>query len=280
MLSTRNLGLDEKKLGLKTRPLPTDRLDQTLSNPFAAHGIEHLSPSTCNTFTASPALFVLQKCLKHKGAVGPAAHRGTAVEDGVAHGLMNPGASMADCVKVAMEKFNTLCAFMSGDKVDKERAGIAGMVEMGLYELMAYGVPSSTQGAISHRFEGLEVPMIGYYDFEWEQHGVLTDLKTSHALTSKIKPNHARQVALYRAARGDNLQARVTYITPKKRATYALENAREHVEALGRIGMAIQRFVSLSEDPMELASYVMPDIDSFYFDDPATRQKAFEVWGV
>jgi hypothetical protein len=154
------------------------------------------------------------------------------------------------------------------------------MVEMALAELKPYGVPSSTQGLISHTFEGLQVPMIGYYDFEWEQHGVLTDLKTAHALTSKIKPNHARQVALYRAARGDNLQARVTYITPKKRATYALDNAREHVEALGRIGMTIQRFLSLSEDPMELASFVVPDIDSFYFDDPAVRQKAFEVWGV
>ena len=251
-----------------------------LSNPFETHGITHLSPSTCNTFTSSPAAFVLQKVLKKTGAVGAAAYRGTAVEDGVAHGLLNPGASLADCTKVALEKFNTLAAFISGDKVDKERNGIPGMVEMGLAELKPYGVPSSTQGLISHEFDGLQVPMIGYYDFEWEQHGVLTDLKTSHALTSKIKPNHARQVALYRAARGDNLQARVTYITSKKRATYALENAREHVEALGKIGLAIQKFLSVSDDPMELASMVAPDVESFYFDDPMVRQSAFEVWGI
>lgn len=251
-----------------------------MSNPFEAHSITHLSPSTCNTFVAQPAAFVLQKCLKKNNPVGPAAHRGTAVEDGVAHGLLNPGASLADCVKVAREKFDTLCAFISGEKVDKERNSLAGMVEMGLTELKPYGVPSSTQGAISHNFDGLMVPMIGYYDFEWEQHGRLTDLKTSHALTSKIKINHARQVALYRAARGDNLQAMVTYITPKKRATYALENAREHVAALGKIGLAIQNFLSLSTDPMELASFVMPDVESFYFDDPATRQTVFEIWGV
>ena len=198
----------------------------------------------------------------------------------VAHGLLNPGASLADCTKVALEKFNTLAAFTSGDKVDKERNGIPGMVEMGLAELKPYGVPSSTQGLISHEFDGLQVPMIGYYDFEWEQHGVLTDLKTSHALTSKIKPNHARQVALYRAARGDNLQARVTYITSKKRATYALENAREHVEALGKIGLAIQKFLSVSDDPMELASMVVPDVESYFFDDPAIRQSVWEIWGV
>ena len=193
---------------------------------------------------------------------------------------MNPGASLAECVRVAEDKFNTLAAFISGEKVDKERKAISGMVEMALLELKPYGVPSSTQGAISHNFDGLLVPMIGYYDFEWEQHGVLTDLKTAHTLTSKIKPNHARQVALYRAARGDNLEARVTYITPKKRATYALENARDHVVALGKIGLAIQKFLSLSDDPMELASFVMPDTDSFYFDEPLVRQQAYEIWGV
>lgn len=255
-------------------------MEIALTNPFEAHGITHLSPSTCNTFVASPAAFVLQKCLKKSNVVGAAAHRGTAVEDGVAHGLMNPDASLADCVKIARERFDTLCAFLSGEKVEKERSGLAGMVEMGLAELRPYGIPSSTQGAISHTFEGLTVPMIGYYDFEWEQHGRLTDLKTSHALTSKIKINHARQVALYRAARGDNLQAMVTYITSKKRATYALENAREHVASLGKIGLAIQKFLSLSTDPMELASFVMPDVESFYFDDPAIRQEVFEVWGV
>jgi len=251
-----------------------------LANPFETHDITHLSPSSCNLFTASPAMFVMQKCLKKKNAVGPAAYRGTAVEDGIAHGLLNPDASLADCTKVALEKFNTLAGFISGDKVDKERSAVPNMVEMGLLELKPYGVPSSTQGAITLDIDGLKVPMIGYYDFEWEQHGVLTDLKTTHALPSKISQPHARQVALYRAARGDNLQARVTYITPKKRATYALENAREHVDALGKIGLAIQRFLSISEDPMELASLVMPDVDSFYFNDPVTRQQAFEIWGI
>jgi hypothetical protein len=222
----------------------------------------------------------MNKCLKKTSSVGPAAYRGTAVEDGVAHGLFNLDASLADCTKVALDKFNTLASFISGEKVDKERKAIPDMVEMGLRELRGYGVPSSAQGSVSLDIEGLLVPMIGYYDFEWEQHGMLTDLKTTHALPSKISQPHARQVALYRAARGDNLSARVSYITPKKHATYALENAREHVEALGKIGLTIQRFLALSDDPMELASFVVPDTDSFYFNDPVSRQQAFEIWGI
>ena len=154
------------------------------------------------------------------------------------------------------------------------------MVEQGLSELWPYGKPSSTQGKIEYHVEGLAVPLIGFFDLEWENHGVLVDLKTTHALPSKISTNHARQVALYVAARGDNLDARITYVTSKKVATYQLENKREHVKALERVALTIQRFLSQSDDPKELAQLVVPDVDSFYFNDPATRQAAFEIWGM
>lgn len=247
-------------------------------NPFEAHGIEHLSPSSCNTFIASPAMFVLQKCLKRSMPVGAAAFRGTAVEHGVSLGLS--GASEADAIKAAQDNFSALSALSSDPRRDKEADSIADMVKVALAELRGYGPPTSSQGHVSYEVEGLAVPLIGYYDFEWENHGVLTDLKTSHALPSAIKINHARQVALYRAARGDNLSARITYVTSKKSATYALENPREHIATLGKIALAVQKFLSVSSDPMELASMVVPDVDSFYFNDPASRQAAFDIWGI
>ncbi len=247
-------------------------------NPFEAHGIEHLSPSSCNTFIASPAMFVLQKCLKRSMPVGAAAFRGTAVEHGVSLGLN--GASEADAIKAAQDNFSALSALSSDPRRDKEADSIADMVKVALAELRGYGPPTSSQGHVSYEVEGLAVPLIGYYDFEWENHGVLTDLKTSHALPSAIKINHARQVALYRAARGDNLSARITYVTSKKSATYALENPREHIATLGKIALAVQKFLSVSSDPMELASMVVPDVDSFYFNDPASRQAAFDIWGI
>lgn len=247
-------------------------------NPFEAHGIEHLSPSSCNTFIASPAMFVLQKCLKRSMPVGAAAFRGTAVEHGVSLGLN--GASEADAIKAAQDNFSALSALSSDPRRDKEADSIADMVKVALAELRGYGPPTSSQGHVSYEVEGLAVPLIGYYDFEWENHGVLTDLKTSHALPSAIKINHARQVALYRAALGDNLSARITYVTSKKSATYALENPREHIATLGKIALAVQKFLSVSSDPMELASMVVPDVDSFYFNDPASRQAAFDIWGI
>jgi len=249
-----------------------------MNNNFAKYGIEHLSPSSCNLFTASPAMFVLQKCLGKRTMVGAAAHRGTAVEHGIAHYLTT--GSKPEAIDLAKAEFAKLSSMTGDPRQDKESAAIADMVTIGIEELKGYGTPSSMQGKIEYKVEGLAVPLIGYYDFEFEQHGALIDLKTTHALPSKISTNHARQVALYVAARGDNLDARITYVTSKKSATYQLENKREHVHALEKIALTIQKFIGISDDPYELASLVVPDVDTFYFSDPITRQMAFEIWGL
>jgi len=249
------------------------------NNPFTSFGIEHLSPSTCNLFIGSQAAFVLFKLLKKPNLVGAAAHRGTAVEAGIAHGLTT-GATDAECVDVAKREFFRLTALSSDPARDKEEAAVPEMVKIGLAELRPYGPPTSTQGEINYRFDEIAVPYFGYYDFEWSNHNILIDLKTSHALTSKVSTNHARQVALYVAALGNKHDGRISYVTPKKSATYKVENIPEHLEALKRTGIAIQNFLSVSDDPMELASMVVPDVDSFYFKDAATRQAVYEVWKV
>ena len=245
-------------------------------NPFEIHKIEHLSPSSCNLFVSSPAMFVQEKLLKKRSPVGCAAHRGTSVEDGIA-AVLN-GASVDEGIAITQNKFSKLTALSGDPRKEKEENAIADMVRVGAKELALYGKPSSAQGKIEYKVDGLLVPMIGFYDFEWADHGILIDLKTTHALPSKISTNHARQVALYCAARGDNLDARLCYVTSKKSAVYHLENVRQHVEALGVIALTIQRFLAISNDPHELAGIVCPDVDSFYFADPMARQAAFDTW--
>ena len=250
-------------------------------NPFEAHGIEHLSPSSLNTFAAEPALFVLQKVLKHPAAsnAGPAAWRGSSVESGVAHGL-STGASTAECVALARSEFAKRVGLTVSEKSEKEDASIPGYVEQALEHLRPYGPPSSTQGRCEMAVEGLAVPIMGYYDFLWEDAGRLIDLKTAATLTSAIKPAHARQVAFYHQCLGPNLLASLTYCTPKKVATYALENSRAHWAALQKIARTVQRFLALSADPKELAGLVVPDVESFYYSDPEVRQAAFEAFGI
>lgn len=235
------------------------------------------SPSSLNLFAASPAMFVLEKVLGRRQPVGAPAHRGTAVEAGVAAGLQDLACGVDACVAVAERKYRELTALCSDPRVAKYGEGIPSMVERALSELRPYGTPSGSQGFIEWRPDGLKCPIVGYYDFQWDSHGVIVDLKTTEKLPSQIKLGHARQVALYT---GGNLEGRLTYVTPAKSATYRLENVAAHRHALHRIALACERFLSVFADPQELVGITVPDLDSFYFSPPEARQAAFEVWGV
>jgi hypothetical protein len=235
------------------------------------------SPSSLNLFSSCLSLFVLEKILGKRQPVGPAAHRGTAVEDGVAHGLDNPDAPLEECTAIAERKFRELSALSPDPRKEKIESEIGAMVEIALKDLRPYGKPSSKQGFIEWRPEGLTYPIVGYYDFMFEEHGIVVDLKTTGALPSQIKPNHARQVSLYT---GGNLEGRLAYVTPKKSAVYGLENVAEHRNALHKMALACERFLALSDDPEFFVSITSPDLESFYFNTPEARAAAWQTWGV
>jgi hypothetical protein len=236
------------------------------------------SPSALNLFAASPAMWVLEKILLIKQPVGVPAHRGVAVEDGVALGLMNPDAPLKACTDVAFTKYDTLTAMSADDRREKYRANIPDMVEQALAELRPYGVPSDTQGFVEWKPEGLKLPVVGYFDFKWEQHGIITDLKCTDRIPSEIRTSHARQVAFY--ASSDNLDGRLTYVSPKKCVTYKLENIRDHRDALYQIALRVEKFLSLSDDPKFFVDITVPNLDDFYWGSPAARQLSHEMWGV
>lgn len=224
-------------------------------------------------------MYVLERILGHRQPVGTPAHRGTAVEAGVALGLMQD-APDDDAVVEAFKVYDRLTALSADARRETHRADIDGMVRSALEELRPYGKPSSAQGKVVWQPEGLAAPILGFYDFCWDEHGIIVDLKTTERLPSEVKIGHARQVALYAAGGGGNLEGRLTYVTPKKRATYRLENTRDHLAALASIARAVERFLSLSDDPEFFTSITVPDLESFYWGAPAARQKAFDVWAV
>lgn len=235
------------------------------------------SPSALNLFAAEPAMFVLERILGIRQPVGAPAHRGTAVEAGVTVGLLDPKASLESCIAEAHKKYDTITALSGDARRESYRETISDMVAAALKELRPYGIPSGVQGFIEWKPEGLKLPVVGYYDFEWSDHGILIDLKTTERLPSAIKIGHARQVALYAS---DNVDARLTYITPKKSATYRLENKREHRAALHQIALKVENFLALSDKPEVFTGITVPDLESFYWSAPAARQLAFEHWKI
>lgn len=239
---------------------------------------KHHSPSSLNLFAAAPAMWVLEKVLGLRQPVGVPAHRGVAVEDGVTLGLLKPDASLEACVDVAYTRYDTITAMSTDERRERYRANIPDMIKQALTELRPYGVPSHTQGLVEWKPEGLTLPIIGYFDFHWSDHNITTDLKTTERMPSEVKVNHAKQVSLY--VTSNNAGARITYCTPKKCQTYAVENVDAHRAALYQVALRVEKFLSLSDDPQFYVDITAPDLESFYWGNPAARQLAYQYWSI
>lgn len=237
------------------------------------------SPSSLNLFCSAPAMFVLEKIVGRRQPVGAPAHRGTAVEDGVTEGLMNPDMPLKDCHEVAFKKYDFITALSTDTRNADFRATIPAMVDLTLEALRPYGIPSECQGFVEWQPDDLRCPIVGYFDYRWEDVGILVDLKTTSALPSSIKESHARQAAFYAHMTGDkDIDAQIAYCTPKKKAVYRLENIDAHLNALHKIAKNCENFLSLSEDPEFFTSLLCPDYESFYWGGPA-RQIGYETFG-
>jgi len=239
---------------------------------------ERHSPSKLNLFVAERAMFFLEYVLGEKQLVGPPAHRGVAVEDGVTHGLTDLSASVKECADVALTTYDSRTALSTDERREKYRATIPAMVETALGELRQYGKPTGMQGLVEWKPDGLQLPVVGYYDYEWSNHGILADLKTSERIPSSIKFSHARQVAHY--AVSDNVDARLIYVSPKKMEIFRLENVRAHRESLALIAESVEKFFAISDNPEELKKHALPNLDSFYWVSPQLRQRAYEIWNI
>jgi hypothetical protein len=243
--------------------------------------IDHHSPSSLNMFAASPAMYVLERLLKKPQVVGVPAHRGVAVEAGIAHGLLHPATTPDACYEIAMAKYNELAALSTDERKDKVGATIPEMVQRGLLELLPYGTPSKLQGRVEWRPDGLRLPIIGFYDFYWE-HDIVVDLKTTERMPSEVKVPHARQVALYAKCLGNGspANARIAYVTPKKSVVYEVDQIEGHLDCLRQIALRVEAFLSLSDDPEFFTTVTAPDLESFYWASPEARALAYEHWRI
>ena len=234
------------------------------------------SPSKLNLFCAQPSMFVLEYVLGVKQPVGVHAHRGVAVEDGVTYGLKYPSAHLDDCRHVAQVKYDTLTALSGDPRREKFRETVPDMVATAVKQLRLYGVPTGTQEAVEWRPPELKLPIFGYLDYRWDQHGIVADLKTTERMPSEIKIPHARQVALYTVSEATH--AHLIYVTPKKLESYLLENIDAHRGALASVARRVENFLALSDDPEYFLSITAPDLESFYWGNPEARELAFRHW--
>ncbi len=256
-------------------------------NGFERHGIRHLSASSLNLWASEPAVWAMERLLGHRGPPSAMMARGKAVEEGIHGGLVNPSETLEAAIQTALAAYDREMALVPDEKRDSERLQIPGYVEHGLNELRQYGIPTAYQERVEIRLEDVPVPVIGFIDWRFDQHGLIVDLKTGERLPAAISLPHARQGAIYARAH-DNYGMRFAYVKPtagKKdgRAVAVYELERAEVErqliALREIALRLGRFLSLSADASELCGLIVPDYERFHWTNPVTRARGAEVYG-
>lgn len=251
-------------------------------NAFERHNIAHLSASSLNTFAAAPSLWVMEKLLGHRGKVGCAAHRGSAVEAGISHGLFDKACEVDECIQTGLRLYDRLSALSGDPKREGERQLVSPMIEQGLATLRERGAPirpnSGDQHKIEVRLEGVSVPIIGYLDFEMADE--VLDTKTTTKIPSALPPAHARQFSIYKHAKMDK-RMRGVYVSAKRVEIHTLTREQYDVAISEVTAMAkrMERFLAISNDPCELASIVPHSTDSYFWSDSATAEKGREIFG-
>jgi hypothetical protein len=219
--------------------------------------------------------------LKEKRPSSAAMQRGIAVEDGVVVCL--DGGTLTDAVAAALARFDKEITF-ADEKSEKERAAIAPMIELAVAELEQYGKPSfSIDGSqqkvsITCNGDGWKIPIIGFLDLVYPDHGLVVDLKTTMRMPSTMTQSHKRQRCIYQRCLGGNQQVKFLYVTPKKSGWLEDGDVDAELATVKAHCNRLERFLSVSDDPKYLASIVPVDPTHFYWSDCIDQRK--EIFGI
>jgi len=246
---------------------------------FTRHGLTHLSASSINLWTNAPDVWVARYLLKKQTAFGPAAERGKRVEDAVVQTLL--GGNEAEAIASAEKRFDQTFP-VPDEKVSKERALIKPMTQLAIEELMEFGRPEfpdrKTQEKISitAKGDGWSIPVWGYLDLVYPQHGTVVDLKTTTRVPSSMSWDHQLQRAIYAKAKG-NYSVKFLYVSAKK-ATW-LEDG-DVAETLRRAKVQIGRMEAFlrHHDKDSAAACVPVNPHGFYWNGSESLRD--EIYGL
>ena len=249
------------------------------NNPFKAHGIEHLSPSKINLWVNNPSMFIATYLCGCKSKMGASAFRGTATEIAVSKKLSDNSFSQNAINEFLYGSFDTECIEnnidINEDKAQKERKLLADYYNQAIHLYKPFGKPEHYQYKIYYSLhEDLPIPFLGYIDFVFED--AIRDTKTTARMPSKATEGHQRQLAVYSKAFPEK-ELWLDYITPKKSVSYRVQNVEKRLNEVIKIAFGLQKFLSISSDPLELASMVYPNYDDWMWSD-AMKQQAKQIW--
>jgi len=244
------------------------------NNPFKAHGINYLSPSSINTYINDTSLWVARYLFKIKSSSGASAVRGIATEFVLAD-KYEKGVFDYNLLDV---KFMSLCAESGIDlgdiKTAKEKKLLKDFGTI-IDENFDYKDLEAYQEKVEVQIEDMPVPIMGYIDFRFK--GKIVDLKTSTRMPTRPTEAQKRQMALYSMAYPKS-SVDLFFATPKEHKKFTLKNLTLYKKQLRKVALSIQKFLSISDDKHELASLIYPNLDSWLWS--GMKEEANKIWSV
>ena len=221
------------------------------NNPFAIHGISHLSPSNINSYISDKPKWIMTYLFNIRDQFGAGATRGNAVESFLYKYL----ADNTLTVKELEKTFTELCI---EDQIDiEDEKTLKELAKLPQYynqlKNFKYNNLVSYQEKIELQLFDLPVPIIGYIDFNFED--VVVDLKTVQIMPKKPSNAHCRQMAIY-SLMYPNKQMELFYMSPRECKIFSLSNDTldYYKKEIETIVFKIQKFLSRSNDKNILAT--------------------------
>ena len=174
-------------------------------------------------------------------------------------------------------KFLTLCTESNVDlehkKTEKERSLLKNFGEV-IDENFDYEDLEDYQERVEVRLEDMPIPIMGYIDFRFKNK--IVDLKTTTRMPSQPTEAQKRQMAFYSMAY-PNDSVDLFFATPKEHKKFTLDNLTAHKKQLEKVAYSMQKFLSISNDKHELASFVYPNFDSWTWG-YKMKEEAKKIW--
>jgi hypothetical protein len=253
-------------------------------NGFEKHGLKHTSPSQLNMWADAPCAWVSQYLFGNKSTFGVAPQIGVLVEKVVVDVLM--GEDLEFILDKAKSKFLHDNALNISERDLARVEDIEPMAVNALQELEQYGLPEfegnkltgwkQKEIALVCKGQDWELPVKGFIDLHYPQHGLVVDLKTTLRMPSKMSDSHKRQSAIYRQAMG-NCAVKFLYVTPKKATWHEVADQAETLAEFKTILTRQEAFLRLG-DKETLRSIVPVNKESFYWlGQEATRKELYGI---
>lgn len=252
-------------------------------NGFQRHNIKHTSPSSINMWAEDCSAWVARYLFNKKFTFGVAPLIGTLTETVVADTLC--GMNFDKSLENAKKEFTKQTAIGTSEKDRARIDDIEAMALQALEVLKPLGEPEFINKITGREQQKIELkcngpdwimPVIGFLDFCYPQHGLIVDLKTTLRCPSEISPSHARQAAVYSKAKG-NMACKILYCTPKKSALYGVDDVGAVLTEIKTILSRQEAFLRLHDK--ETIQRIIPiNAASFYWNTDSHIRR--ELYGI